>query len=65
MKRPRWTMDKEHPERHWHYQQYDAESATPSFPSFMNDGYAPPDWDLIASIEASENAPPQDDLPLS
>ncbi len=37
-----------YPERHWMYESSEAEQEP--FPSFMNDGYAPPDWELIQQL---------------
>ena len=34
-------------DRHWWYE---SEEVT-AFPHFMNDGYAPPDWDLLVALE--------------
>ncbi len=42
-------MSEKYPERHW---QYDDREET--MPAYMNEGYAPPDWDLLQSMEASD-----------
>ena len=44
-------MSEKYPERHW---QYDDGNAT--MPAYMNEGYAPPDWDLLQSVEEDEEA---------
>jgi len=44
----------QYPERHW---TYDDQGESTQMPSFMNDGYAPPDWDLITSLEAIDESP--------
>ncbi len=51
---------KRYPERHW---TYDAQEEPTRMPSFMNDGYAPPDWTIIESVEVTE--PPSSSPPLS
>ncbi|NPA90608.1 MAG: hypothetical protein GXO55_04055 [Chloroflexi bacterium] len=45
-------MQEKYPERHWTYE--DQEDLT-QMPAFMNDGYAPPDWDLIQALEQEED----------
>ncbi len=41
----------EYPERHW---TYEGEEAETPMPAFMNDGYAPPDWELLVTVEEEE-----------
>ncbi len=38
----------EYPERHW---TYESEKQDTYMPAFMNDGYAPPDWELLEEVE--------------
>ncbi len=46
-----------YPERHWTYESREEQT---QMPAFMNDGYAPPDWELIQTLEKEEDAPRQD-----
>ncbi len=46
--------DDKYPERHWTYESQEEQT---QMPAFMNDGYAPPDWDLIRSLEDEEPSP--------
>lgn len=42
--------------RHWWYD----EESEPDFPHFMNDGYAPPDWDLLVTLDMTESSSEQE-----
>ncbi len=41
-----------YPERHW---MYESEEENTYMPPFMNDGYAPPDWNIIQTIDEVEH----------
>ncbi len=44
--------------RHWWYE---SDEAAP-FPHFMNDGYAPPDWELLVALEMTSSLNEEDGI---
>ncbi len=46
-----------YPERHWTYEE-DEDEQEP-MPAFMNEGYAPPDWDLMQRLNDDRESRPE------